>query len=82
MSKERTSKERTSKERTSKERNKSKKRTDKEFEDEINEAIRKSLPKVPKTHHCGLLGTKEGMEILKKMSWVEIEELTDYEFFG
>ena len=66
----------------SKERNKSKKRTDKEFEDEINEAIQKSLPKVPKTNYCGLLGTKEGMDILRKMSWVEIEELTDYEFFG
>ena len=62
--------------------NKSKKRTDKEFEDEINEAIQKSLPKVPKTNYCGLLGTKEGMDILRKMSWVEIEELTDYEFFG
>lgn len=66
----------------SKERNKSKKRTDKEFEDELNEAIQKSLPKVPKTNYCGLLGTKEGMDILRKMSWVEIEELTDYEFFG
>lgn len=58
--------------------NKSKERTDKEFEDEIK-AIQAS-PKVPK--YCGLLGTKEGFEILKKMSWVEIEELTDYEFFG
>ena len=66
----------------SKERNKSKKRTDKEFEDELNDAIQKSLPKVPKTQFCGLLGTKEGMDILRKMSWVEIEELTDYEFFG
>lgn len=62
--------------------NKSKKRTDKEFEAEINEAIRKSLPKVPKTEFCGLLGTKEGMDILRKMSWVDIEDLTDYEFFG
>lgn len=66
----------------SKERNKSKKRTDKEFEDELNDAIQKSLPKVPKTQFCGLLGTKEGMDILRKMSWVDIEELTDYEFFG
>jgi hypothetical protein len=62
--------------------NRSKERTDKEFEDELKNAIEKSLPKVPKTEFCGLLGTKEGMEILKKMSWVEIEELTDYEFFG
>lgn len=62
--------------------NKSKKRTDKEFEDELKDAIQKSLPKVPKTKYCGLLGTKEGMDILRKMSWVEIEELTDYEFFG
>ena len=62
--------------------NKNKERTDKEFEDELNEAIQKSLPKVPKTNYCGLLGTKEGMDILKKMSWVDIEELTDYEFFG
>jgi hypothetical protein len=69
-----------SKERTNQ--NKSKKRTDKEFEDELNEAIQKSLPKVPKTNYCGLLGTKEGMDILRKMSWVDIEELTDYEFFG
>ncbi len=61
--------------------NKSKERTDKEFEDEIK-AIQKSEPKIPKTNYCGLLGTKEGFEILKKMSWVEIEELTDYEFFG
>ena len=63
----------------SKERNKSKKRTDKEFEDEIQKAIEKSIPK---TNYCGLLGTKEGIDILRKMSWVEIEELTDYEFFG
>jgi len=59
--------------------NKNKERTDKEFEDELKDAIQKSIPK---TKFCGLLGTKEGMEILKKMSWVEIEELTDYEFFG
>lgn len=62
--------------------NRSKERTDKEFEEEIQEAIRKASPKIPKTNHCGLLGTKEGMEILKKMSWVDIEDLTDYEFFG
>ncbi len=62
--------------------NKNKQRTNQEFEDELKIAIEKSLPKVPKTQFCGLLGTKEGMEILKKMSWVEIEELTDYEFFG
>lgn len=65
--------------------NKSKERTDKEFEDEIKEAIIKAspnAPKVPKTNYCGLLDTKEGFEILKKMSWVEIEDLTDYEFFG
>ena len=61
--------------------NKSKKRTDQEFEAEIKEAIQKSL-KVPKTSYCGLLGTKEGFAILKQMSWVEIEELTDYDFFG
>ena len=60
---------------------KSKERTDKEFDDELNEAIQKTL-KVPKTDYCGLLGTKEGMDILRKMSWVEIEDLTDYEFFG
>jgi predicted DNA repair protein MutK len=51
-------------------------------EAEIKEAYQKSLPKVPKTSYCGLLGTKEGFAILKQMSWVEIEELTDYEFFG
>jgi len=62
----------------SKSKNKSKERTDKEFEDEIKH----SMPKLPKTNHCGLFATKEGFEILKKMSWVEIEELTDYEFFG
>ena len=60
---------------------KSKERTDKEFDDELNKAIQKTL-KVPKTDYCGLLGTKEGMDILRKMSWVEIEDLTDYEFFG
>jgi hypothetical protein len=65
----------------SKKTNKSKQRTDKEFEDELNEAIQKN-PQIPKTNYCGLLGTKEGFDILKKMSWVEIEELTDYEFFG
>ena len=59
--------------------NKAKERSDKEFDEEIEEAIRKVSPK---TNYCGLLGTKEGMEILKKMSWVEIEELTDYEFYG
>jgi len=59
--------------------NKSKERTDQEFEAEIKEAFQKTLPK---TSHCGLLGTKEGFAILKQMSWVEIEELTDYEFFG
>ena len=61
--------------------NKSKQRTDKEFDDELNRAYDK-VNKVPKTHYRGLLGTKEGMEILKKMSWVEIEDLTDLEFFG
>jgi len=61
--------------------NKSKERTDKEFEEDIKEAISKNT-RVPKTNFCGLLGTKEGMEILKKMSWVQIEELTDYEFYG
>ena len=60
---------------------KSKERTNKEFEDEIKEAIEKTSM-IPKTNYCGLFGTKEGFEILKKMSWVEIEELTDYEFFG
>jgi hypothetical protein len=59
--------------------NKSKERTDKEFEEEIKESIRKTQPK---TEYRGLFGTKEGMDILKKMSWVEIEELTDLEFFG
>ena len=62
--------------------NKSKQRTYKEFEDEIKSIQNTELPKSPKTNYCGLLGTKEGFEILKKMSWVEIEELTDYEFFG
>ena len=64
---------------------KSKERTDKEFEDEIKELMQKSeshINRIPKTNYCGLFGTKEGFEILKKMSWVEIEELTDYEFFG
>ena len=60
--------------------NKSKERTDKEFEDELKAIHNKD--RIPKTNYCGLLGTKEGFEILKKMSWVEIEELTDYEFFG
>ena len=59
--------------------NKNKERTDKEFEDEMKKAIETSTPK---TDFCGLLGTKEGMEILRKMTWVDIEELTDYEFFG
>ncbi len=61
--------------------NKSKKRTDKEFEDELKGAYDK-VNKVPKTEYRGLLGTKEGMAILKKMTWVEIEDLTDLEFFG
>ena len=61
--------------------NKSKKRTDKEFEDEIKRAYDK-VNKVPKTEYRGLLGSKEGMDILKKMTWVEIEDLTDLEFFG
>jgi ERCC4-type nuclease len=61
--------------------NKSKERTDKKFEEDIKEAFLKNTPGVPKTNYCGLLGTKEGMEILKKMSWIEIEELTDYEFY-
>jgi hypothetical protein len=63
----------------------SKERTEKEFEDEIKEAMQKSeshINRIPKTNYCCLLGTKEGFEILKKMSWVDIEELTDYEFFG
>ena len=65
--------------------NRSKERTDKEFEDELNNeinALNKMNEKNKNTSYCGLLGTKEGFEILKKMSWVEIEELTDYEFFG
>ena len=65
--------------------NKSKQRTDKEFEDELNNqinALNKINEKNKNTLYCGLLGTKEGFAILKKMSWVEIEELTDYEFFG
>jgi hypothetical protein len=61
--------------------NKSKKRTDKEFEDELKRDYDK-INKVPKTEYRGLLGTKEGMAILKKMTWVEIEDLTDLEFFG
>lgn len=61
--------------------NKSKQRTDKEFEDEFTSDYNK-VNKVPKTEYRGLLGTKEGMEILKKMTWVEIEDLTDLEFFG
>ena len=59
--------------------NKSKERSYEEFEQDIQEKIRKQIPK---TNYCGLLGTKEGMDILRKMSWVEIEELTDYEFYG
>lgn len=59
--------------------NKSKERTDKEFDQDIKELFLKNT-RVPK--YCGLLGTKEGIEILKKMSWVEIEELSDYEFYG
>ena len=67
--------------------NKSKERTDKEFEDEIKHLMQKTesgshINRIPKTNYCGLLATKEGFEILKKMTWVEIEELTDYEFFG
>lgn len=61
--------------------NKSKQRTDKEFDDELKTAYDK-VNKVPKTEYRGLLGTKEGMAILKKMSWIEIEDLTDLEFFG
>ncbi len=59
--------------------NKSKERSYEDFEKDIQENIRKQTPK---TNYCGLLETKEGMDILKKMSWVEIEELTDYEFYG
>lgn len=59
--------------------NKSKQRTYEDFEKDIQENIRKQTPK---TNYCGLLETKEGMDILRKMSWVEIEELTDYEFYG
>jgi len=65
----------------SKKSNKLKQRTDKEFEQDIQDEILKNT-KVPKTNYCGLLATKEGMMILKKMSWVEIEDLTDYEFYG
>ena len=53
--------------------NKSKERTYEEFEKELH-------PKVPKTNYCGLL--ENGMDILRQMSWIEIEELTDYEFYG
>jgi hypothetical protein len=65
--------------------NKSKQRTDKEFDDELNNeinALNKINEKNKNTSYCGLLDTKEGFAILKKMTWVEIEELTDYEFFG
>ena len=61
--------------------NKSKKRSDKEFDDELKRDYDK-INKVPKTQYRGLLGTKEGMQILKKMTWIEIEDLTDLEFFG
>ena len=61
--------------------NKSKKRSDKEFDDELKRDYDK-VNKVPKTQYRGLLGTKEGMQILKKMTWIEIEDLTDLEFFG
>ena len=63
----------------SKKSNRSKERTYEEFEKDIQENIYKQTPK---TNYCGLLETKEGMNILRKMSWVEIEELTDYEFYG
>jgi hypothetical protein len=62
--------------------NKSKLRTDKQFEEELAKAIEKSKPKAPKTNHIGLINTKEGFAILKKMSWVDIEDLTDLEFYG
>lgn len=62
--------------------NKSKQRTYEDFEKDIQKNIRKQTPKNPTTNYCGLLETKEGMNILRKMSWVEIEELTDYEFYG
>lgn len=55
--------------------NKSKELSHEEFE----KVIRKNTPK---TNYCGLIETKEGMDILRKMSWVEIEDLTDYEFYG
>jgi len=61
--------------------NKSKQRSDKEFDEELKRAYDK-VHKVPKTEYRGLFGTKEGMAILKKMTWVEIEDLTDLEFFG
>lgn len=62
--------------------NKSKFRTDKQFEEELAKAIEKSKPRVPKTNYVGLITTVEGYAILKKMSWVDIEELTDIEFYG
>jgi hypothetical protein len=62
--------------------NKSKLRTDKQFEEELAKAIENSKPKVPKTNYIGLINTKEGFAILKKMSWVDIEDLTDLEFYG
>jgi len=62
--------------------NKSKERTHEEFEKDLQDVINKNTPKLPKTNYCGLLETKEGMDILRKMSWVDIEELTDYEFYG
>jgi hypothetical protein len=64
--------------------NKSKERTHEQFEKDLQELIQKDIRKndIPKTNYCGLLETKEGMDILRKMSWVEIEELTDYEFYG
>ena len=61
--------------------NKSKERSYEDFEKDIQENICKQTPKKPTTN-CGLLETKEGMDILRKMTWVEIEELTDYEFYG
>jgi hypothetical protein len=57
--------------------NKSKELTDKEFDEMIKPQL-----KIPKTNYRGLFGTKEGMDILRKMSWVEIEDLTDLEFYG
>jgi len=49
--------------------------SNKEFEELIDKLK-------PKTEYRGLIKTKEGFKILKKMTWVEIEELTDIEFFG